>query len=155
MGQSAGRGDTSQPNVGKWYCRFDLGPAVGRDRKMTARGMLCIMAGFWYSPSSVNYMNPLLFCSSRGIRWTFFFLYCVCNEVSKVGEKGKCSTVLYVPVEEGLLPPAKMWAQGIGEEILGEVAVSSTLAGKHRAISALPFRVCSSLQEMESAGLTV
>lgn len=77
MGQPAGRGDTSQPNVGKWYCRFDLGPAVGRDREMTARGMLCTMAGFWYSLSSVNYMDPLLFCSSRGIRWTFFFVLCL------------------------------------------------------------------------------
>lgn len=83
------------------------------------------------------------------------FLSCVHNEVSKVGEKGECTTELYVPVEEGLLPPAKMSASFYREDILEVVAVLSLYQEKPRDIFAMPFRLCSALHEMLSAGLTI
>lgn len=83
------------------------------------------------------------------------FLYCVRNEVSKVGEKGECTTELYVPVEKGLLPPAKMSGSFNREDIVEVVAVPPLYQEKPRDIFAMLFRVCSALHEMLSAGLTI
>jgi len=50
-----------------------------------------------------------------------------------VGEKGKCNTVLYVPVEEVLLPPAKRPALFNREDIIEVVVVSTAIPGKAKS----------------------
>lgn len=106
-------------------------------REMTARGMLCIMAGFWYSPSSLSLGIPLLFCCSWGIRWNFLFVLCLqCSEQS-----GRKRTVHYSALcPRGVFCLLQKYQQCIREEIWGVVAKSSTLAGKPRAfVSVLIF----------------
>lgn len=73
------RCDTSQPSAGwmalqirsrsKWSSSVSV---VGRGRGC-CQSMFCGRARFWYSPSSVSYMDPLLFCSTMEVRWNFSF----------------------------------------------------------------------------------
>lgn len=113
-----------------WYCRFYLGPVVGRRRDCCQRHAVYYRRLLIFTQISQLYVSSVvLLHQGDKMKLFFFFFFCICNGISEARGKGKSTTTLYVLVED-LLPPTKMSAIFNREAILEVVAVSSTVPGE-------------------------